>query len=234
MYKNAKTQIDELRKSADRQLVTHLDEWRKLAKALGPSAHEAYREYEKAASELRMVSNGAAVRISQLQKDDLTPEEGRKRLIAETRDKARKEREAARKRMDAALTILETQARIAAMPKLDPKREAAARDELRLLTDSAADPARVLIELAQRDDELGGVAVSSYGESLLWAKGVRDAAKMHDAVRNVATGSAKLSADPERQAGYAAYSHLTDLRKATALVESAANSMLEDLGIDRL
>ena len=112
MYNGPDKQKEQLRNSLrQRQLAAH-DQWRKLAAGLGPSAAETFREYERAAQELGVVSRSAALRLQQLRDDDLL--------------------------------------------KLDPKREQAAREELRLLTSGPEDAADVLLRLAAGDDELAG------------------------------------------------------------------------------
>ena len=94
---------------------------------------------------MTVVSNSAALRVRQLREDDLTPEAGRQRLIAEALAEGGKKRDAARARMRAAREVLAAKARAAALPTLDPKREAAAREELCLLASGTRDPVDVLL-----------------------------------------------------------------------------------------
>lgn len=225
-------QMKQYRDSIRAQLRAATATWRTLAAGLGPSAREVFREYEAAARDLETVSNSLAFRLRQLAGDDLTPEAGKQRLASEAREKAAKQRSAARRKMADARTILAAKAYARALPKLDPKREQAAREELRLLTDNAPDTAAVLLELAQRDDELAGVAVSSYAESMLRARGTPKAKDLHAVVRDVAVEAAAKSADPERQTAAAAYAALGELDRATACAESVADAMLEDSGVE--
>ncbi|NLG65271.1 MAG: hypothetical protein GX537_06665 [Actinobacteria bacterium] len=232
MYNGPDKQKETLRNALrQRQLAAH-EQWRKLAAGLGPSAAETFREYERAAQELGVVSNSAAFRVKQLREDDLLPDAGRRRLISDALSEGAKKRDAARARMRTAREVLAAKARAAAMPKLDPKREAAAREELRLLTGGTNDPADVLLELAKGDDELAAVSVSSYSQSLLRAKGVRKAPELHKAVQDVAVHTARRSADPKRRAAASAYSALGELDRAMACSESLAEGTLEDLGVE--
>ena len=173
-----------------------------------------------------------AVTVRRLRQDDLLPDAGRRRLVDETLADAAKKRKAALTRMRAARTILAAEARNAALPRLDPAREQAAREELRMLADSAADPSAVLLDLARRGDELAAVAVSSYGESLLRARGVHKAPDLHRAIQDHAVNAARVSADSTRQAAAAAHAQLVDLDRATACAQSAANALLEDENVE--
>jgi len=232
MTMNPNERMQELNRSIRGQLQDGLSAWRKTAAALGPSALASFEQYEQAAHDLQMASSSAAARVRQLRADDLLPDAGRRRLIDETLADAAKKRDRARAQMRAARDVLAAKARASALPRLDPKREQAAREELRLLTDNAPDAAAVLLELAQRDDELAGVAVSSYGESMLRARGTPKAKDLHAVVQDVAVEAAAKSADPERQAAAAAVSALGQLDRATACAESVADAMLEDEGVE--
>ena len=77
-----------------------------------------------------------------------------------------------------------------------------------------------------------GAACSSYGESLLRAKGVHKAPELHKAVEDVAVHAARQSADPRRQAAAAAYSALGELDKGMACSESLADDPLDDAGVE--
>ncbi|NLE22081.1 MAG: hypothetical protein GX624_04795 [Actinobacteria bacterium] len=225
-------QIQKHRDSISAQMRASHAHWRKLAHALGPTARATFEAYEAAVRELRQASDSAALRVKQLREDDMLPDAGRRRLIAETLSEAAKKRSAARARMRAARDVLAAKARSAALPKLAKDREAAAREELRMLTSGAEDPASVLLELAQRDDELGAVAVSSYAESLLRAKGVPSAPAVYAAVCDHAVDAARRSADPARQVAAAAHVALGELDRAMSCAEAAANAMLEDEGVE--
>ncbi len=232
MYNGPDKHKETLRNSIRQRHFAIHEQWRKLAAGLGPSAAETFREYERAAQEMTVVSNSAALRVRQLREDDLTPEAGRQRLIAEALAEGGKKRDAARARMRAAREVLAAKARAAALPTLDPKREAAAREELCLLASGTRDPVDVLLELAAGDDELAGVAVSRYGESLLRAKGVHKAPELHRAVEDQAVHAARQSADPKRQAAAAAYAALGELDKGMGVAESLADNALEDEGVE--
>lgn len=224
--------LKRLRRNIESQMHTTHDRWRKLAAGLGPTAREVWRTYEHAARELRVVSDTAAQRVKQLREDDLLPDAGRRRLIDEARSEGTKARAAARARMKAAREVLAAKARVAALPKLSPEREQAAREELRLLTSGTNDPADVLLELATGDDELAAVAVSGYAESLLRAKGVPSAPAVYAAVCDHAVDAARRSADPARQVAAAAHVALGELDRAMSCAEAAANAMLEDEGVE--
>lgn len=227
---NPQETMRRLQLSIESQAVIGRDKWRDLARDLGPVATSASRLLDEGARELRTASDSAAARIRQLRADDLIPDAGRQRLIGETLDEARKARAAAKSKLHGAQAILEAEARTRALPRLDPKREQAARQELQLLCSGSEDPASVLIEAAKGDGELAGCAVSSYGESLLRAKGVPNAKELHKGVCDAAIASARKSSDPRRQTAAAALAALTDLRKTVVANVAAADWQLKDEG----
>ncbi len=103
-------------------------------------------------------------------------------------------------------------------------------EELRLRLDGAIDPVAELAQLAQRDDELGAVACSSYCESLLRAKGIAKAPEVAQMVRTVAAESAVNSADPARRAVGEAQASISALDDALICTVSITRDALEAAG----
>ncbi len=218
--------------TARQRMATTHQRWRGLASQLGSGAAAAWRDYEAAVRELETVSNSAALRVAQLRKDDLIPAEGRRRLIDEALADGRTKRAAAAKQMQAARTVLAAKARSAALPRLDPAREMAARDELRLLADASDDPLDALVELAAAESDLAAVAVSRYGESYLRARGVPKAPERHLLVQDRAVDAAKRSNDPTRRAAAEAYAALPELDAAASCAHFVADGALDEASVE--
>lgn len=98
--------------------------------------------------------------------------------------------EANLKKLENLLVALKAQLTANATHRLDPQREAAARDELYLLVKNAADPVQAMMEAAGRGGELAGAAASSYGEILLRARAAHMPVEAHQKVQAAASPTA--------------------------------------------
>jgi len=199
------------------------------------SARETFKTYEAAASNAKKAANSAQYKVEQLRADDTMNPVGRSRLVKETIEKGRAEVKKQQDRMEATLQVLKAELSTAALPRLDKSREMAARDELRMILDGAPDPVGAMAELAGGDDELAAVAVSSYGESYLRAKGVANAQETAAKIRESASASAHQSADPTRRAigeARGAFGELEKARVATQYFTREALDAAEEAGAD--
>jgi hypothetical protein len=133
-----------------------------------------------------------------------------------------------RQRQDAAIAVLRATLTTNALPPVAPEREMPARDELRMVLDSAADVELAMLEIAQRGGELAAVVTSTWGESYLRARGVQRAPEAHGRVRNVALGANTQHSDPVVRRAANALFKLTDLEKARDATTYIANSGLEE------
>jgi hypothetical protein len=219
-------QLKELQEQIAASEQAHLAKWRGRS-GVTHTARELYKNLEAAASQAKMAANTAQSKVDRLRADDLMPVAGKRRLVAEALAQGKADVKKHTDRMAATLLVLDAELGTAALPRLDPQREAFARDELRLRLDGAADPVAVLFELAQGDGELAAVAVSSYGESYLRAKGIPRAKEAHAGVRNVAAAYADQSADPARRAIGEARAELPELHKAQACTISITRTALQ-------
>lgn len=176
----------------------------------------AYETVCSANRELRTLANTTALKLRELEANDLLPELGKQRLLRETRSDARERYQALKRQLDGALAVLETAAFNAALPPVPRDREALVRDEAVLRMSGTNDPVRALEELAGLGGELGALAASSWGESYLRAKGLSpaEAKRMHRQVVQVsAIHAATKSPDTQLAAPAKAYFALTDVKK---------------------
>ncbi len=203
-----------------------LETWRKHSGATHTS-RELFKNYENAARAAKMAANGAQSKVERLRADDLMNPEGRRRLVREALEQGRAEVKKHQDRMEASLDVLKAELSQAAVLRVDPKRESPAREELRMLLDGAADPVAAMIDCAQRDDELGAVCASSYGESYLRGRGIPDARAAHESVRSVAVACAAKSTDPIRRAAGEARAEFGSLEKSRDATQYFTNTALE-------
>jgi hypothetical protein len=224
---------DELQQARERIRVARdeaLAKWRPLSGATY-SIRETYKSLEANLSKAKQAADSAQMKVEHLRDDDLMNRDGRDRLIREAIQQGKAEVRKYQTAADACFTILKAEVAQAAVPRFkDPQREGLARDELRVRLDGATDPVAVLFELAQREDELGAVACSSYAESYLRAKGVRDAPKVAQAILGVAVEAAAQSADPARRAVGEAHAKIGALTDALVCTGSITRDALQAAG----
>ena len=203
-----------------------LNKWRPLS-GVTHNVREAYKSLEANLSKATQAANSTQYRVEQLRDDDTIYPEGRARLIREAIAKGKAEVAKHQRAADACVVVIKANLTQAAIPRMDPQREAFARDELRVRLDGAVDPVAVLFELASRDDEMGAVACSSYAESWMRAHGVADAPKVASSIRGVAAESASQSADPARRAVGVAHAGVSALDDALVTTGSITHTALE-------
>jgi len=202
-----------------------LTAWRRLSGAT-TTTRELYVTYESASSAAKKAARSAQAEVERLRADDTMYPEGRKRLIAEAIAKGNAEVKKQRDRMETAIEVLKAHLSESAVPRLDKAREMPARDELRLILDGSPDPAVMMMQLAQRDDELGAVAASSYGESYLRGRGIPKAQEAAQSIRGVAAASAVRSADVQRRAIGEAFAQIGTLEQALACTNEIVRTAL--------
>lgn len=185
--------------------------------------------------ELRALANTAALKLHELEENDLMPEAGKVRLMTETREGARAQYEQLRQKLDGALAVLETATRDAALPRVPRDREALVRDEAVMRMSGTTDPVKALEELAALGGDLGALAASGWGESYLRAKGLSpaEAKRMHrEVVQVVAIDAAAKSADTTVAANAKAYFALPHVKKAALIHLNRAGDDLKAAGVD--
>jgi len=203
-----------------------LAKWRPLSGATH-SIRETYKVLEANLSKAKQAADGAQNRVETLRDDDLMNREGRDRLIREAVQNGRDAVQKHLRSAEAALTIVKAECHEAALPRLDPSRESAARDEFRLLLDASPDPVASMAELVQRDDELAGVAVSSYAESWMRARGIPKAQEAAQSIRRLAAELAVDSNDPARRKVGEAAAQVSALDDALVTTGSITHTSLE-------
>lgn len=218
--------IQKLKDEIEADEAAALVKWRRHIGVSG-GVREMYNIFTEAAYDAKAAARTTQSRVEALRADDVMNPEGRKRLVAEAIADGKAKVKKHQERMGAALKVLEAQLYVCALPRLDRTREAAARDEFRLIMDRTRDPVGTILELAQRDDEIGAVAASSYGESYLRGSGVYDAKDLAEKVRNAAAASADRSSDPGRCAAAEARAELVELAKVRDRVSYLTSTTLQ-------
>jgi len=226
-------QIADLRNSLEKQAS-------EATSAFAPHAchntlvNGAYETVCSANRELRTLANTTALKLRELEANDLLPEAGKARLLAETRSEAKERYQELHRKLNGALAVLETAAFTAALPPVPRDREAAARDEALMRMLGTNDPVRALEEVASLGGEMSAVAASSWGESYLRAKGLSpaEAKRMHrEVVQLVAVHAATNSADQRQAAQAKAYFALPAVRKAATIHLNLASDDLKAAGV---
>jgi hypothetical protein len=215
----------------DTEERTALDGWRRAFAGQSPTVREAFADFAKAGEQIKMVARGAAVRVAALREDDMSNPEGIRRQIVELQRQTADQIKHLRKWQDASLAVLESTLRVHSLPPVPSEREMLARDELLLIVNSSPDPVTALMELAQRGGELGAVAASSYGESLLRAKGVLRAPVMHEHICTVARAANTKHPDPAVATAAQALFKMSELEKARAAGRYVVDATLTEAGV---
>lgn len=168
----------------------------------------------KAIAEIRGHVHAAAADLDALAANDLIPDKGRDRLLAEKRAAATQAVHSLDSMADVALTVLEAGLTKAAQPAFPADADRPeARERFRMLVDGADDPAAMVRELVgDPAPELAAIAASGYARDYLRSKGV--AADVIEATATFAAQQALTSSDPGRQAAARALTRLPLLRKA--------------------
>jgi hypothetical protein len=219
-------QLEQLREQITAKEQATIEAYRRHS-GVTHAAGELFKNYEAAARQAKAAANGARSTVERLRADDTIPADSRRRQVREALATGRADVKRWQDRMDDALVVLKAHLAVDAVPRVDPKRETPAREELRMVLDGAVDPVATMIELAQHDDELGAAAASSYGESYLRAKGTPKAKEAHQQVRAVAAASARFSNDPTRRAIGEAHGAVGELDKAMGCTHQIARADLE-------
>lgn len=200
-----------------------------------PSVRAAFDTMRKASRDLRVLANTTAMQVAKLEADDLTPEDGKQRLLAETRAAARDQYRKLQSKLDGATVVLEAAAHAAALPPIPRDREALVRDEAVLRMSNATNPVKALEEVARLGGEMSAIAASSWGESYLVAKGVppREAKRLHrEVVQVAAIDTATRSGDAKVAAAAKTYFALNTAKKASFIHLNLAGDDLKAAGVD--
>lgn len=168
-----------------------------------PTTLELTRHLRTLKANAEKAANSLAYRTAQLTNKDVSghlPLEHRRDLAREARVTTEAELKKLQDAEGGALQLMQSELKLAALPKLDRDREMAARDEARMILNGSDDPVSTMVELARRDDEVGAVVTSVWGRSYLTAKRVEQPNEVAAMVRRVASASAVEATDPERRA----------------------------------
>jgi len=204
-----------------------LSQWRGLTRQ-APVLARAFDAVDKLTQEIRRDAIGARLTAERYAANDEMYPAGRARLIAEARDKGRATFKSQQAALGTALAALEQTVRAALVPQVPKDREALARDELRMVLDTAPDPVLAMAEIAKNGGELGAVACSSYGESYLRAKGTTNAPQAAGLVRDVAYRAAAEAASKAEDAGLRALGTAALSMDELSAVREAAVSLAGD------
>ena len=183
--------------------------WRKLAK-VSPEASTSFAAYEKASAALKRSAATTRSTVERLRKDDTLYPEGRDRLIREALEKGRSERETYLRQMAVNLEVTQAAIAVAATPKVDPNREALARQEAAMVLDNSPDSASAMMHIALRGGEAATVVAGSWGRSYLLSHGTDKVDEVHADVQRVARAAAVDSADPQLRQAAEVYQALKD------------------------
>lgn len=218
-------QLKELRERIEQMELEARAKWRPLAQVT-PNAARLFAQLEDDLNHAKQVARGAAHKAEGYLQDDTLYPEGRARLAREATQEGQERAKDYLRRAQGCVSVIAAETQHALVPPLDPAREMPARDELRMLVEMSPDPVAAMQEATARSRELASVACSSYGESLLRAKGVHDAPEHHSAVRMQAAASAMASGDPAYELAGKAYRELSTLENLPALARSSVEQAL--------
>jgi hypothetical protein len=161
---------------------------------LPQSVRDAHSDYRTAISDVISAGRQAERDLTELhEKRDLIPVQGLNRLRQEAVSEAQERAAEADRRAERALERLKTELTAAALPTLDPAREALARDELLVALGDARENravARALDIAKSGSTEAVAALFSSYGTATLKARGVADPERALAPVRTVAASVA--------------------------------------------
>jgi hypothetical protein len=194
-------------------------------------ANQSRNAFTAATSRIRMEVNGAVHAVNQLRANDMIPEEGRRRLIAERMAKAEQAVAEELPKVDAALHVLDAQLANAAMaPVQDP---GLGRMDAAMILDGASPDQldSLMARLAARQDDVGAIVASTWGADYLRSRGIHEdlVTAMHAAVRVAAVDAATTSTDRNRAAAAEHHRGLVHLRQARDTVANGASSVLSEL-----
>ncbi len=122
-------QLQELRDRIRESQAEALSRWRPLS-GVTYSIRETYKTLEANLTKALQAAASAQYRVEVLRDDDLMNPAGRERLIREAIEKGKSEVRKYQSTADAAVLIIKAQLQEAALPRVDPAREAMVRQEL--------------------------------------------------------------------------------------------------------
>lgn len=150
--------------------------------------------------------------------DDTIYPDGRERIAGEAAQQART---SSTDQLDNADSLLDAAEKVLiheSAPKVARPDALIARDDARMILGAIDNPEDVGIkamELARRQDDIGGLLASDWGHNYLSSRGVSDVDSVHDAVKRSAVEAAvSQSTDTARQRAAKNVSSLANLRKA--------------------
>ncbi len=163
------------------------------------------RHYEAVARNEKMAADGLPEQSPGLRRRRHGAEvEDRRRMWAEARAAAHAEVKRCQDAMEATLKVLDATLQVAALQKLDKKRESAAKEEVILIIGASSELALTILELAQRDDDIAAVVTNgTWPEFLLRSKGI-GVQQAKDAAQQAA--GSRRRRQPRRPTRYAALS----------------------------
>lgn len=222
------SQVEDLSRKLGHMAAQWATLWSGHARAT-PLTQSLYAAYREAQSNAYAGARDLAAARRNLQADVRLPAKGRRELLKQAEEKASKRLDSAFRQMGAASAAIRQELKRASLPRppADTGRESMLRDEVAMIVRAAPEPVAALTDLAAGDDELAGVAVSSYGESLLRGLGVAKARERIEQVREtVALGAADSKNSTRATAGKALRDH-GRLEQLTVVTRSGVEDILE-------
>jgi hypothetical protein len=199
---------------------------------ISPAARAAHDDYARAIR--NMVEAGdsfKALQADMAERGHRMPRSGVEHELRVGREKAESDRLVASAHAKRSLAALKNELESSALPKIDPSREALARQELAVAL-SAGDPAVEALRVAATGSEAAAVLVgSSYGETLLRSKGVGDPARVIAEARATATAAAPTNGATVRQVESGKV--LRRIGRLAAAQPAAWSALSEALDVDR-
>ena len=186
--------IDAQHKKIDADLERVRAIWRRRA-VTSPQVQIIFADVDSEADILRAGRPVDAFDGGEASREQVDAPEFLRSQIREVLGAGRDKNAASLKRLNSLLSAQKSQLAENATPRVDPQREAAARDELYLLVRNAADLEQAMMEAVKRGGELAAAAASSYGESLLRARGAHKLVEAHEQVKAAARNAALKSED---------------------------------------
>ena len=211
-------QLKDLQESIRTTESAGLLKWRRHS-GLDADTRELYQNYEAARRAAHQAANSAQAKVEGLRDDDTMNPAGRARLIREAITEGQFATRQAYRTMRTTLMVLDAHLAVVAQPKVDPAREALARDEIRTRFSGRPNPIAEMLNLAQQDSDMAAVlANGTFAESFLRGQGtdLRRAREAADTLRTVAAAAATQSADPVRRAAAEARAELAGLEGSMA------------------
>lgn len=221
-----KQNVDTLMEAARAGLAAHSAEYGTKLPASGRDKMTAAR---RAVESYGAIVNSAYNALERLHYDDTLFPEGRKRMMQDVLTGAEEKLQAKAQVAEANATVAQAAYATEAMPKLSKGAELTARQDARMVLDSAQDFTHAIGQLAHRQDDVGALVVDQWGLDYLVSRGLdeRAAKEVHEMARATALEVASTSADERSSAANGALAANSLLGAAQAAAGAAGAALQE-------